>query len=91
MLTSIEMAVLPGCALLYGSLFGPVVDSVFQAKQLPFELARIREGHDDSHPHSLRPCSGDKSARDAAEKRLKSSPTFAKEKLKALGSINAKS
>ena len=33
--TSIEMAVLPGCAILYGSLFGPVVASVFQTKQLP--------------------------------------------------------
>jgi DASS family divalent anion:Na+ symporter len=35
MLTSVEMAVLPGCAILYGSLFGPVVESVFQAKALP--------------------------------------------------------
>jgi sodium-dependent dicarboxylate transporter 2/3/5 len=35
MLTSVEMAVLPGCAVLYGSLFGPVVESVFQAKALP--------------------------------------------------------
>ncbi len=34
-LTAIEMAVIPGCAFLYGSLFGPVVDSVFQAKKLP--------------------------------------------------------
>jgi anion transporter len=35
MLTAVEMAVLPGCAILYGSLFGPVVESVFQAKALP--------------------------------------------------------
>jgi anion transporter len=35
MLTSVEMAVLPGCAILYGSLFGPVVESAFQAKALP--------------------------------------------------------
>jgi solute carrier family 13 (sodium-dependent dicarboxylate transporter), member 2/3/5 len=34
MLTTVEMAVLPGCAILYGSLFGPVVESVFQAKKL---------------------------------------------------------
>ena len=34
MLTSVEMAVMPGCAILYGSLFGPVVESVFQAKGL---------------------------------------------------------
>jgi divalent anion:Na+ symporter, DASS family len=31
----VEMAVMPGCAILYGSLFGPVVESVFQAKSLP--------------------------------------------------------
>jgi anion transporter len=35
MLTAVEMAVLPGCAILYGSLFGPVVESVFQAKSFP--------------------------------------------------------
>ena len=35
MLTAVEMAVLPGCAILYGSLFGPVVESVFQAKAMP--------------------------------------------------------
>ena len=35
MLTTVEMAVVPGCGLLYGSLYGPVVESVFQAKQLP--------------------------------------------------------
>jgi anion transporter len=34
-ITSVEMAVVPGCAFLYGSLFGPVVDSVFQAKHIP--------------------------------------------------------
>ncbi len=35
LLTAVEMAVLPGCAILYGSLFGPVVESVFQTKNLP--------------------------------------------------------
>src|SRR5438093_1237433 len=35
MLTTVEMAVVPGCGLLYGSLFGPVVDSMFQLKHLP--------------------------------------------------------
>lgn len=35
MLTSIEMAVVPGCAFLYGSLYGPVVDSLFQANHIP--------------------------------------------------------
>src|SRR5262252_3131436 len=34
MLTAVEMAVVPGCAFLYGSLYGPVVESVFQAKHL---------------------------------------------------------
>ncbi len=37
MLTAVEMAVVPGCAFLYGSLYGPVVASVFQAKN--FELS----------------------------------------------------
>jgi divalent anion:Na+ symporter, DASS family len=35
MLTVVEMAVMPGCAILYGSLFGPVVEAVFQARALP--------------------------------------------------------
>ncbi len=46
MLTTIEMAVVPGCGLLYGSLFGPVVDSIFQVKHLPLSYlayARVLE------------------------------------------------
>ena len=35
MITCVEMAVFPGCAFLYGSLFGPVVDQIFHARQLP--------------------------------------------------------
>jgi anion transporter len=35
MITSVEMAVIPGCASLYGSLYGPVVLSVFQSRHLP--------------------------------------------------------
>ena len=35
MLTVVEMAVVPGLAFLYGSLNGPVVEAVFQAKHLP--------------------------------------------------------
>ena len=35
MLTTIEMAVVPGCGLLYGSLYGPVVASMFEVKHLP--------------------------------------------------------
>jgi len=34
-ITAVEMAVVPGCAFLYGSLFGPVVDSVFQGRHIP--------------------------------------------------------
>jgi len=34
-LTTVEMAVVPGVGLLYGSLYGPVVDQVFQVKHLP--------------------------------------------------------
>ncbi|MBN1568790.1 MAG: anion permease [Acidobacteria bacterium] len=87
MLTSIEMAVLPGCALLYGSLFGPVVDSVFQTKGFPLTwlgYAKVMTVPTlilcglvlALNPLFMRP-----------EKRLKASPAFAKEKLKALGSI----
>lgn len=85
--TSIEMAVLPGCAILYGSLFGPVVASVFQTKQLPLSWIGYAQAMSIPtlvlcgfilfiNPLLMRP-----------EKRLKSSPTFAKEKLKALGPI----
>ncbi|MGZ4875891.1 MAG: SLC13 family permease [Candidatus Angelobacter sp.] len=35
MISCVEMAVFPGCAFLYGSLFGPVVDQIFHARQLP--------------------------------------------------------
>ena len=42
-LTTIEMAIIPGCALRYGSLFGPVVDSVFQAKHLPLTWIEYAE------------------------------------------------
>ena len=87
MLTSIEMAVLPGCALLFGSLFGPVVDSVFQSKQLPLSWLGYAKVMTIPtlvlcglilalNPLFMRP-----------ERRLKSSPTFAKERLKALGAF----
>jgi DASS family divalent anion:Na+ symporter len=35
MLTTIEMAMIPGCAFLYGSLIGPIVENVFKTKNLP--------------------------------------------------------
>jgi DASS family divalent anion:Na+ symporter len=34
-LTTVEMAVVPGLAFLYGSLSGPIVDAAFQTKHLP--------------------------------------------------------
>lgn len=34
-LTTVEMAVVPGLAFLYGALSGPIVDAAFQAKHLP--------------------------------------------------------
>jgi di/tricarboxylate transporter len=43
-LTTVEMAVVPGVGLLLSSLNGPVIQSVFQAKQLPlsyFEYAAV--------------------------------------------------
>lgn len=43
MVTTVEMAVIPGTVVLYGSLFGPVVDSVFKTKNFPLiwlEFAR---------------------------------------------------
>jgi len=35
MLTTVEMAVIPGTVVLYGSLFGPFVDQVFRARNFP--------------------------------------------------------
>jgi len=34
MVTSVEMAVIPGCAVLYGSLNGPIIESMFMTKHL---------------------------------------------------------
>src|SRR6266446_1539539 len=34
-LTTVEMAVVPGLAFLYGALSGPIVDAAFQTKHLP--------------------------------------------------------
>lgn len=87
MLTSIEMAVLPGCALLYGSLYGPVVESVFQVRDFPLSwlgYAKVMAVPTMilcglvlvANPLVMKP-----------EKPLKSPPTFAKAKLKALGPI----
>jgi anion transporter len=87
MLTSIEMAVVPGYAFLYGSLYGPVVDSVFHVKHFPLswlEYAKVMTlptlifcvvlllGNQ----WVMKP-----------ETRLKSSRSFVKERLRTLGPL----
>ncbi len=85
MLTTVEMAVVPGCGLLYGSLFGPVVDSLFQVKHLPLSYlayARVLELPTlllcvlilIGNQWVLKP-----------DKPLDSSPEFARNKLRELG------
>lgn len=84
-LTTVEMAVVPGIAFLYGSLTGPVVVAAFEAKKLPITwlgyaqvltfptlllCALILVGNQ----IILRP-----------EAPLKASPTFARDRLRALG------
>ncbi len=84
-LTTVEMAVVPGIAFLYGSLTGPVVVAAFDAKKLPITwlgyaqvltfptlllCAMILVGNQ----FILRP-----------EAPLKASPTFARDRLRALG------
>jgi len=85
MLTAIEMAVLPGLAILYGSLFGPIVDSVFQTKH--FSLSWLGYAKAMTVP-TLILCGLVLALNPLVmkpEKRLKSSPAFAIDKLKALG------
>ncbi|HLJ89809.1 MAG TPA: SLC13 family permease [Candidatus Angelobacter sp.] len=85
MITAIEMAVLPGCAFLYGSLFGPVVDSLFQAKHLSLSwlgYARVM-----SFP-AIVLCMlllGANLLLFRPESRLQLSPDFARKQLRALG------
>jgi len=43
MVTTVEMAVIPGTVVLYGSLFGPFVDSVFKAKNFPLVWLEFSE------------------------------------------------
>lgn len=86
-LTTVEMAVVPGIAFLYGSLTGPVVVAAFEAKKLPISwlgyaqvltfptlllCALILVGNQ----IILRP-----------EAPLKASPTFARDRLQALGAF----
>lgn len=86
-LTAVEMAVLPGCALLYGSLYGPVVDSVFQAGQ--FSLAWLEYAKVMAVPVLIL-CLLVLGANQLVlkpESRLNASPAFAREKLRALGRV----
>ena len=86
-LTSVEMAVVPGCAILYGSLLGPVVENVFQAKGLA--LSWVGYAQVMALP-TLLLCSLLVLANQAAlkpESALALSPDFARDRLKALGSI----
>jgi anion transporter len=88
-LTTIEMAVVPGLAFLYGSLMGPIVDDVFRAKQFP--LSSLSYAQVLAPPtavlciliifinqYVLRP-----------EKPLKCDQSFVRNKLNSLGSIKA--
>src|SRR5712692_7445216 len=87
MISSIEMAVVPGCAFLYGSLNGPVVDSLFQSKQLALSWLSYAQVLAFPtlllcvlliavNPLVLRP-----------DSRLEVSSAFAKRELRALGAI----
>jgi anion transporter len=87
MISAIEMAVIPGCAILYGSLNGPVVDSLFQSKQLALSWLGYAQVLAFPtlflcgllivvNPLVLRP-----------ESRLEVSSTFAKRELQGLGAI----
>ena len=87
MLTAVEMAVVPGCAFLYGSLYGPVVESVFQAKNL--DLSWIAYAKVMTVP-TLVLCGLLIAVNQIVlkpESTLESSPEFARDGLKGLGPI----
>lgn len=84
-LTTVEMAVVPGIAFLYGSLTGPVVVAAFEAKKLPITWLGYAEVLTFptlllcvliliGNQILLRP-----------EAPLKASPSFARDRLRALG------
>ena len=86
-LTTVEMAVIPGIAFLYGSLSGPVVAASFEAKHLPLTWLGYAQVLTVPtlllcimilvvNPIVLRP-----------EKPLTATPTFARDRLRALGSF----
>ncbi|HKF58219.1 MAG TPA: SLC13 family permease [Blastocatellia bacterium] len=87
MLTAVEMAVVPGCAFLYGSLYGPVVESVFQTKNL--DLSWMAYAKVMTVP-TLVLCGLLIAVNQIVlkpESTLNSSPRFAREGLKGLGPI----
>ena len=86
-LTTVEMAVIPGIAFLYGSLSGPVVAASFEAKHLPLTWLGYAQALTFPtlllcilivivNPIVLRP-----------EAPLAANPTFARDRLRALGSF----
>src|SRR6202451_2301853 len=86
-LTTVEMAVIPGIAFLYGSLSGPVVAASFEAKHLPLTWLGYAQALTVPtlllcvlilliNPIVLRP-----------EAPLAANPTFARDRLRALGSF----
>lgn len=87
MITTIEMAVLPGCAFLYGSLYGPVVEAAFQTKHIP--LTWLGYAQVLTFP-TLLLCTlllvGNRMVL-RPEAPLNAPPSFARERLKVLGSF----
>ncbi len=89
MLTVVEMAVLPGLAFLYGSLNGPVVEAAFQSKKLPLNWTSYATV---MAVPALLLCALIIFANQFVlkpEAPLHVSPSFAKQQLKALGSIKS--
>jgi len=87
MVTTVEMAVIPGTVVLYGSLFGPFVDSVFKAKNFPLVWLEFSEVMAVPtlvlcglilllNPLVMRP-----------EEKLRADSSFVKEKLRAMGAV----
>jgi anion transporter len=87
MVTTVEMAVIPGTVVLYGSLFGPVVESVFKTKGFPLAWLEYSQVMTIPtlilcglivllNPVFMKP-----------EEKLNASTSFIKDKLRELGSI----
>lgn len=86
-LTTVEMAVIPGLAFLYGSLDGPVVAAAFAAKHLP--LSWLGYAQVTTFP-TLLLCALVLAGNQIVlrpEAPLNASPEFARDRLRALGSF----